>query len=102
VKPAAYAERVAWRIESGPLEPGPPGKDAVGVGWGWLIARDQVERLVTVWVSGALTTTPELRSDEVNRAIETKGRSEVEGSLNEEDPPRIIQWSSSGRNAARW
>jgi hypothetical protein len=44
-----------------------------------------------------MATARDLRPDEVNRAIETKGRSEVEAVLGEIDAPRIIERTSAGR-----
>lgn len=91
---------MAWTVASGPHDPGASGKDAIG--WGWVIARDGDDRHVTVYVSGTvMASASEQRSSDANAAIETKGRSEVDRLLGDEDPPRIITLTSSGRTVGQ-
>jgi hypothetical protein len=84
-----------WSV-SGRISPyARPGVDASG--WLWEIEQDGESRRVLVEISGtawaiALGTLPE----DTRRAIQTQGRSEVDGVLDDLTPPPVIQCGTFG------
>lgn len=90
--------RVAWVIRDGP-EPGSwEGVDARS--WRWEIERNAETRRLLVEVTGQAELTNS--REEIRRAVETQGRSEVEGVLDRDDPPGRITLTSVGRREARY
>lgn len=87
---------MAWRITSGP-DSGPwEGRDAVG--WLWFLERDDgATRRVLVEVSGtAMATADEYLPSETGEARRSRGRSEIEKVLEDDEPPRRISLGTMG------
>jgi hypothetical protein len=83
-----------WRIADGPHGgAAPPGTDAEG--WRWTIEHGDERRDVRVLVSRTALAIEHQHSDTAD-AIQTKGRSQVETVLGEEDPPPVIRCTSIG------
>jgi hypothetical protein len=86
---------VRWRRVGGSSEFEQLESFDMDVGWAWTIERDAEQRTISVIVAGGRRGSREL-PEESRRAIETRGRTAVEGVLDREDPPRYIIVSISG------
>jgi len=83
-----------WRIVGGPrnIEGSIEGFD-MSHGWAWDVARVGVWRTIRVCVTGSTT---ENRPAQCAEALDTQGRSIVEGFLHREDPPLTVMITTSG------
>lgn len=86
--------RMPWAITGGPLDHAEPGYD--GRGWLWEIRQGDEYRRVFVQISGSALASSRGLAGETERAIATRGASEVEKVLAEDDPPRMIGCSTLG------
>lgn len=88
---------MAWTINGQIGTHGRSGTDAWG--WLWELQRDEEARRVLVEVAGtvwAIDGADGPLPNEVRRAIETEGRSEIERVAALDDPPRVVACTTAG------
>lgn len=82
-----------WRIVSGPTEVGQIEGYDMARAWGYVIARGDEEREVTVVVADSIGADP---VDESREAVTTFGRSALRTLLSQDDPARYVVITTSG------
>ena len=85
---------MTWDVSSGPVDHAEPGVDARG--WLWELRRGADMRRIFVEVSGTAFAVSRGLAADTERAIATRGGSEVDKAARTEDPPRRIRCSTLG------
>jgi len=85
---------VTWTIVGGPVDHAEPGVD--GRGWLWEIKRGDDVRRVFVQVSGTAFAVSQGLAPETELAIATRGGSELDKILEEDEPPRLVSCTTAG------
>jgi hypothetical protein len=93
---SAHSQRArAWSVGGGATLVSPQGRDATG--YAWRLLRGDETHSIVVWISGdVMASSNSALAPDVAKAKRSKGRSVVEGVLNQERLPAEILVTSDG------